>query len=234
MQFLKRPRETGAQIFGVLRMLEHSCALHVLRAVKAAGEPEMSMQVCPGAFEQRQNFVHRYMIELTDGSPGSSYSYTGVPKTNTAETRAKMGSITYRWREACTSGRLRLKKSTELASILPSLIGIKMFMRKVQPYLAALLAAAISAPPSLAQQKTQTERDSAWYSRVTDRYTSREVAPINLTNSGRIESLLRAGRLYLSLQDAVALALENNLDIELQRYGPRIAEPICCGLRRAV
>ena len=36
-----------------------------------------------------------------------------------------------------------------------------------------------------------------------------------------MEALLRAGRLYLSLQDAVALALENNLDIELQRYGPR-------------
>src|SRR6476469_2411028 len=99
-----------------------------------------------------------------------------------------------------------------------------MFIRKVQPYLAALMAAAISAPPSLAQQKTQTERDNAWYSRMTDRYTSREIAPINLSNSGRIESLLRAGRLYLSLQDAVALALENNLDIELQRYGPQIAQ----------
>jgi outer membrane protein len=98
-----------------------------------------------------------------------------------------------------------------------------MFIRKVQPYLAALMAAAISAPPSLAQEKTQTERDAAWYSRMTDRYTSREIAPINLSNSGRIESLLRAGRLYLSLQDAVALALENNLDIELQRYGPQIA-----------
>ena len=49
-----------------------------------------------------------------------------------------------------------------------------MFMRKVQPYLAALMAVAVSAPPSLAQQKTQTERDNAWYSRMTDRYTSRE------------------------------------------------------------
>lgn len=100
-----------------------------------------------------------------------------------------------------------------------------MFMRKVQPYLAALMAVAVSAPPSLAQQNTQVQRnDSGWYSRLTDRYTNREVAPINLSNSGRIEALLRAGRLYLSLQDAVALALENNLDIELQRYGPRLAE----------
>ncbi len=100
-----------------------------------------------------------------------------------------------------------------------------MFMRKAQPYLAALMAAAVSVPPSLAQDsQTQRERDSAWYSRVTDRYTTRGVPPINLSNSGRIEALLRAGRLYLSLRDAVALALENNLDIELQRYGPRLAE----------
>jgi outer membrane protein TolC len=99
-----------------------------------------------------------------------------------------------------------------------------MFMRKVQPYLAALMAVAVSAPPSVAQQKTPTESDSAWHSRLTGRYTARDVGPINLTNSGRMESLLRAGRMYLSLQDAVALALENNLDIELQRYGPQIAQ----------
>lgn len=105
------------------------------------------------------------------------------------------------------------------------LIGIKMFMRKVQPYLAALMAVAVSAPPSFAQQNTQMEtRDPAWYSRVTDRYTARPIAPINLSNSNRLEALLRAGRIYLSLNDAVALALENNLDIEIQRYGPQLAQ----------
>ena len=42
-------------------------------------------------------------------------------------------------------------------------------------------------------------------------------------DSGRIGSLIRAGQLYLSLQDAIALALENNLDLELERYGLRMA-----------
>ncbi len=42
-------------------------------------------------------------------------------------------------------------------------------------------------------------------------------------NSDRIFELLRAGLLYLSLQDAIALALENNLDVELERYLPAIA-----------
>ncbi|MBI3472667.1 MAG: TolC family protein [Candidatus Solibacter usitatus] len=61
-------------------------------------------------------------------------------------------------------------------------------------------------------------------SRVTEPYQPRDVAPVNLANSNRIESLLRAGNLYLSLQDAIALALENNLDIELQRYGAQISD----------
>jgi outer membrane protein len=42
-------------------------------------------------------------------------------------------------------------------------------------------------------------------------------------DSTRIGSLIRAGQLYLSLQDAIALALENNLDLELERYGVRMA-----------
>jgi len=45
------------------------------------------------------------------------------------------------------------------------------------------------------------------------------VRPVDLTNSPRIRQLLRAGNIYLSLSDAIALAIENNLDIELQRYG---------------
>jgi len=43
-------------------------------------------------------------------------------------------------------------------------------------------------------------------------------------NSDRFSALIKDGRLYLSLQDAIALALENNLDIELERYGPRVAD----------
>src|SRR5438046_2196620 len=43
-------------------------------------------------------------------------------------------------------------------------------------------------------------------------------------NSSRLESLMRAGNIYLSLQDAIALALENNLDIEYHRYDRRQAE----------
>jgi outer membrane protein TolC len=49
------------------------------------------------------------------------------------------------------------------------------------------------------------------------------VSSSDLRDSTRIGSLIRAGQLYLSLEDAIALALENNLDLELERYGVRMA-----------
>jgi outer membrane protein TolC len=55
-------------------------------------------------------------------------------------------------------------------------------------------------------------------------YKPTEVSPVSLSNTGRLEALIRGGNLYLSLQDAIALAIENNLDIYSQRYGPLIAE----------
>ena len=47
---------------------------------------------------------------------------------------------------------------------------------------------------------------------------------MRLENSGRLGSLVRAGMLYLTVQDAIALALDNNLDIEVARYNPILAE----------
>ena len=55
-------------------------------------------------------------------------------------------------------------------------------------------------------------------------YRPKLPSPVKLSNSTRLESLLRGGNLYLSLQDTVALALENNLDLEIQRYGPQVAD----------
>jgi len=65
---------------------------------------------------------------------------------------------------------------------------------------------------------------------LTAPYRPRTVPPISLANSSRLDSLIRAGNLYLSAQDVVALAIENNLDVEVQRYGPLLAQEV---LRRA-
>src|SRR5208282_5264284 len=55
-------------------------------------------------------------------------------------------------------------------------------------------------------------------------YIPRRVEPPNLTNTARIDQLMHDGKLYISMNDAVALALENNLDIAIARYNLNIAD----------
>jgi len=85
-----------------------------------------------------------------------------------------------------------------------------------------VVCAALLAVPIFGEQDYQDIQPVGNF--VTRPYRARRVPPIKLANSSRLESLLRAGRLYLSMQDAIALALENNLDIDIQRYGPLIAD----------
>jgi len=55
-------------------------------------------------------------------------------------------------------------------------------------------------------------------------YLAPYIPPVRLVNSGRLASLVRAGMLYLTVQDAIALALENNIDLEVARYNPILSE----------
>ena len=54
----------------------------------------------------------------------------------------------------------------------------------------------------------------------------RVFGPALLTNTPRLESLVRGGNLYLSVQDVIAVTLENNLDIAIQRYAPVLATEV--------
>jgi outer membrane protein len=62
------------------------------------------------------------------------------------------------------------------------------------------------------------------FPRIWQPYTAQDVAQPNLSNSPRIDSLMRDGKIFLSVDDAVALALENNLDIDIARYNLNIAD----------
>jgi outer membrane protein len=55
-------------------------------------------------------------------------------------------------------------------------------------------------------------------------YMPQHVPPPNLANTPRIEQLMHDGKIMLSIDDAVALALENNLDIGISRYNLNIAD----------
>jgi outer membrane protein TolC len=67
-------------------------------------------------------------------------------------------------------------------------------------------------------------RPRAAFPHLLQPYTPQELAQPTLSNSPRIDSLMREGKIYLSIDDAVALALENNLDLDIARYNLNIAE----------
>jgi outer membrane protein len=96
------------------------------------------------------------------------------------------------------------------------------------PAFAQTPAPANQAPPSAPQPQQFVIKD---YSKPRSHfpnplapYTAQHLPPPNLQNTPRIEQLMREGKLYLSMNDAVALALENNLDIAIQRYNLNIAD----------
>jgi len=81
----------------------------------------------------------------------------------------------------------------------------------------SLLLLAGSVPAENAVRIEPPNGGLGWLTRP---YQRRQIPAINLTNTDRLQQLVRGGNLYLSGQDVIALALENNLDIEIQRYGP--------------
>jgi outer membrane protein TolC len=101
-------------------------------------------------------------------------------------------------------------------------------MNSLRPLVATLLSAVLLAPAGLAQQsagvQNRFDMPVPTGNRFLKPYRQAPVAPINLENSNRLEALTKGGKIYLSLEDTLAVALENNLDIELSRYTPQIAQ----------
>jgi outer membrane protein len=98
-------------------------------------------------------------------------------------------------------------------------------MLKMRSVCAVVLSCAMSMP-----MLAQTQVGTGWPARFTQRWRPRAVSATVFEDSPRVERLMRAGILYLSLRDAIALALENNLDLENARINPKLQES---NLRRA-
>ena len=74
---------------------------------------------------------------------------------------------------------------------------------------------------------SQTAKDQPSHgrlSRVFSSFEERPVSPLKLENSPRVETLILDGKLELTLADALALAVENNLDIAVQRFIPQFSQ----------
>ncbi len=96
-------------------------------------------------------------------------------------------------------------------------------MARLKPTLALLLPGILALPLFGQTQNFTTGSANGFMSSFLNRYRIRTVPRINFEDSPRLQQLMRAGSIYLSLRDAIALAIENNLDIETARYYPKLA-----------
>ena len=95
-------------------------------------------------------------------------------------------------------------------------------MKTVKNYISVLAVLLVVAPAGYGQSRSdrtpKLSTEGGRINNLTRKYKSQYVAPIDMSNTGRLDQLIRAGNLYLSLNDAIALALENNIGLEIQRY----------------
>ena len=90
--------------------------------------------------------------------------------------------------------------------------------------LSAFLLCAVAARAQSAQPLPDYSKGPSTFPRILKPYRPSPVPPVELANSERLPDLIRHGRLQLSLSQALALAIENNLDIEVQRFVHPIAQ----------
>ncbi len=98
----------------------------------------------------------------------------------------------------------------------------------------AVLATVLAAVPLGAQQPSETAQPPAridldytrsqWFPKLFEPYLQPLVPEVPMSNSERLRSLTIDGKLRLSITEAIALALENNLDIAVARIGPAMAQ----------
>jgi len=82
----------------------------------------------------------------------------------------------------------------------------------------------IAALETSAQNLADYSKPASHFPYLVGPYIAHEVPPPSFGNTPRVESLLKNGKLRLSLSDAVTLALENNLDLAIARFNLSIAD----------
>jgi outer membrane protein TolC len=97
-------------------------------------------------------------------------------------------------------------------------------MSRFKSILSVILCFVMALPVFAQTPEIKGYTGNGWFANLTRNYRPTTVARINFEDTQRIDRLIRAGRIYLSLRDAIALALENNLDIEVARLNPKLQQ----------
>ncbi len=106
------------------------------------------------------------------------------------------------------------RRSEWAACVLGAVLAVSAFA-EAQAQAPAPASTAPAGGPIVIPDYTQGAR---WFPSIAKPYQQRPLPPVDLTNSPRLHDLLQDGTLKLSLADALALAIENNLDISVQRF----------------
>lgn len=85
-------------------------------------------------------------------------------------------------------------------------------------------ASASMQPISLQTTKYNYSKGPRPFPNLINPYKPISIPSPSLVNSPKIEQLIQDGKLQLTLQDAVELALENSMDLAVQRYYPWLAD----------
>src|SRR5947207_1167214 len=96
--------------------------------------------------------------------------------------------------------------------------------RPLRHYFVRLATLVVITALAQAQVRTPAELEMPRSHSPLSPYTPDQVPEPVLTNSPRLDRMIRDGKLYLSLKDAIYLALENNLDLAIARYNLPIAD----------
>ena len=111
-----------------------------------------------------------------------------------------------------------------LVAILLLHVNLALAVEPISPAAASVQAAPAAAPAQTHQGNIPFDQLQHPSRNPLDAYRGKSVPPPSLENSARLDSLIKDGKLYLSLQNAIDLALENNLDLVIARYNLPIAQ----------
>lgn len=166
-------------------------------------------------------FSNRVLMAQEDARPGAMAHY-GLT-TGRAATRSDRGT-------ACSRLRSLAAAMLTLASCMPASYGQQGQLGAGQshPEKAASSLPSAPVPVPTPPLKVSNQDYSKAYANFRDlpwkMYAPTMIGKASFENSVRLDDLLKNGKIYLSLSDAIALAIENNYDIAIARYDLDIAE----------
>jgi outer membrane protein TolC len=163
-------------------------------------------------WERRETYAARRLLFSRDRRPVLPVIFTDSSKANATDPASAVGCALARKTLALLCAVELLVPQVFAQSGAPAAVAAAQFQPAPQPV-----------APAVSQVKPFEVHMPRSFNPIAP-YTPSVVPEPDLTNSPLLDQLIRDGKLYLSLRDAIALALEDNLDLAIARYNLPIAD----------